>query len=118
MKSKTWIIVIAAALLLSIILSLPVLLGGANADFAQVYSDGELLYTLSLHEDTQKTVHNGDGTNVITVKDGKIAVTKANCPDGHCIARGYCDGGVQIVCLPNRLVIKFGENQGVDTVVG
>ena len=63
-------------------------------------------------------VKNDSGSNRIEVRDGKIAVTEANCPDHHCINRGFCSGGVQIVCLPNRLVIKFVGEQTVDAVVG
>jgi hypothetical protein len=58
------------------------------------------------------------GSNTISVKDGKIAVTQADCPDHYCMDRGFCDGGAQIVCLPNRLVIKFVAPQEIDGVVG
>ena len=60
----------------------------------------------------------GHGTNTVTVKDGKIAVTAASCPDSYCMKRGFCQGGAQIVCLPNRLVIEFVGSQTVDGVVG
>jgi hypothetical protein len=60
----------------------------------------------------------GDGHNVVTVKGGKVAVTEATCPDHYCMKRGYCDGGADIVCLPNRLVLKFIGEQEVDFVVG
>ena len=117
MKTKHWIFllggIMAACLALSVLL-----LAGGEAEFAQVYSDGELLYTLDLRIDQQKTVQSRYGTNVITVSGGKIAVTEANCPDGYCMKRGFCSGGAQIVCLPNRLVIRFGGEQEVDAAAG
>ena len=68
--------------------------------------------------DQQLTVESENGTNVITVKDGKVAVTEADCPDGYCMERGFCSGGAQIVCLPNRLVLHFIGQSDVDFVVG
>ena len=116
-KTKHWIFLLGGIVALCLVLSI-VLLGGSEADFAQVYSDGKLLYTLDLHIDQQKEVVSEFGTNVITVSGGKVAVTHADCPDGYCMKRGFCNGGAQIVCLPNRLVIRFGGEQDVDAAAG
>ena len=118
MKTKIWILLIAVLLAACIGLSIWVLLPGEGADYAEVWSDGKLLCTVDLRLDQEKTVSTEYGTNVITVKDGKIAVTQADCPDHYCMHRGFCDGGAQIVCLPNRLVIRFVGEQEVDGVVG
>ena len=64
------------------------------------------------------TVADGNGCNVITVRDGKIAVTWADCPDGYCVDRGFCNSGTQIVCLPHSLVITFLGESEVDFAVG
>ncbi len=117
LKTKHWIFLLGGVVAVCLALS-AVFLGGSDADFVQVYSDGKLLYTLALGIDQQKTVQSKYGTNVITVKEGKIAVTHADCPDGYCIKRGFCSGGMQIVCLPNRLVIRFGGQQEVDAAAG
>ena len=118
MKTKIWIIAIALLLVVCAGLSVWLLLPGEGAAAAQVWSDGKLLFTLDLRVDQEKTVSTEYGTNEITVKDGKIAVTQADCPDHYCMKRGFCDNGVQIVCLPNRLVLKFVGEQAVDAVVG
>lgn len=118
MKTKTWIVLIAGLLVLSVGLSLWLLLPDGDAACAEIWSEGELLYTLDLHIDREITVSTQRGTNVVTVKDGKIAVTSADCPDHYCMDRGYCAGGSQIVCLPNRLVIKFVGKTEIDAVVG
>jgi len=117
MKTKVWIMLIGFVLLICVALSVLVLWPG-EASTAQVYSDGKLLYTLDLRIDQQKVVESEFGTNVITVKDGKIAVTEADCPDHYCMDRGFCSGGAQIVCLPNRLVIRFGGEPEIDAAVG
>ena len=118
LKTKIWIILLAVLLALSLAAGLFLLSGGEDASRAEIWSDGELLYTLDLSVDQKLEIHCGSGVNEITVKDGSIAVTEANCPDGYCMDRGFCSGGVQIVCLPNRLVIKFVGEQTVDAVVG
>lgn len=118
MKTKTWIIMIALVLLVCVSLSLWLLMPGEPAQAVRVYSDGELLYTLPLDQDTQITVATALGTNIVTVKSGKVAVTEADCPDHCCMERGFCDSGAQIVCLPNRLVLEFTGHQPIDGVVG
>lgn len=118
MKTKTWILLISILLAICIGLSLWLYLPGKTASAAEIWSEGKLLYTLDLSADQTLTVTSSYGTNIITVQAGAIAVTEADCPDKHCIHRGFCKGGVQIVCLPNRLVIKFSENQEIDGVAG
>lgn len=117
-KTKTWVLVIGAVLVMCLGLSLLLLRSGDGASYAKVYSDGQLLYTLDLRVDQTHTVQTGRGTNVITVKDGAVAVTEADCPDGYCMDRGFCSGGAQIVCLPNRLVIQFTGKQEIDAAAG
>ena len=119
MKTKTWILLLAVLLIACIGLSIPLLLPGEDAAYAQVRSQGAIIKTVNLKIDQEFTVETDDGgRNVVTVKDGKIAVTEANCPDHYCMNRGYCNSGTQIVCLPNRLVIEFVAEQEIDGMVG
>ena len=118
MSSKWWAIILAGILALSLGLGIWVMQPGRQADRAEIWSEGELKYTLELSQDTEVTVQTARGSNTVTVKDGKIAVTAADCPDHYCMKRGYRNGGTQIVCLPNRLVIKFVGSQSVDGAAG
>lgn len=119
MKTKTWIFFLSLVLLLCLGLSAVLLWPGEAASHAEIISQGQLLQTVDLRIDQTFTVTTEDGgTNTVTVRDGHIAVTQANCPDGYCIQRGYCSGGAQIVCLPNRLVIRFVGQQDIDAVAG
>ena len=118
MKTKFWIIILAVLLIGSALACIPLLSGG-TAHRARITSDGEFLLTVDLAIDQEFTVESsGGGRNTITVKDGAIAVTAADCPDHYCMDRGFCTGGTQIVCLPNRLVISFLDDQEIDGVVG
>ena len=114
MKTKTWIILFAAIAAACIFLTLP-LLRQEEARFARITSNGEPVKTVDLNIDQEFTV---DGRNTVTVQDGKIAVTWADCPDHYCMKRGFCAGGTDIVCLPNRLVISFVGEQEVDAAIG
>ena len=114
MKTKHWILIFAILAILCVAASLP-LLFGEEASYAEIHSHGKLIKTVSLSIDQEFTV---DGHNTVTVKDGKIAVTWADCPDGYCVSRGFRSSGGDIVCLPNRLVISFVGEQEVDGIAG
>ena len=117
MNTKYWIAILTAVLVLCVGLSL-LTLGGEEASRAQITSGGKVIRTVDLAVDQTFTVETEGGYNVVTVKDGKIAVTEANCPDHYCMARGFCNSGAQIVCLPNKLVIEFLSEAEIDGVVG
>lgn len=118
MKNKTWIWILGGLLVFLLLLSGVMLIPGEAAARAQIYSDGKLLKTVELSYDQEFTVETERGCNVVTVSDGKIGITHADCPDQHCVHRGLCDRGLQIVCLPNRLVIRFVGETELDGVTG
>ena len=118
MKTKYWIMILALVLALCAASSLLLLAPGQDAARAEIRSEGKVIRTVDLHIDQQFEIATPDGRNVITVKDGKIAVTEASCPDHYCMDRGFCAGGTEIVCLPNRLVIHFLGEQEIDGIVG
>lgn len=81
---------------------------------AEIYQDGKLIRTVSLSEDTEFTITCESGYNVVTVADGKICVSSADCPDKVCVRQGKINGAVPIVCLPHKLEIHVIN--GNDTV--
>ncbi len=117
MKTKIWILILALVLLVCAGLS-AWLLRPTDAAAVEVWSEGKRIKTVSLSVDQTFAVETEKGVNVITVQNGKVAVTEADCPDKYCMARGFCSGGTQIVCLPNRLVLKFTGKTAVDGVTG
>ena len=114
MKTKYWLMIFGAVAAVCIALSLP-LLRTEQARFAKITSKGVEVKTVDLMIDQEFTV---DGKNTITVRDGKIAVTSADCPDQYCVLQGFCNSGVDIVCLPHGLVIRFVDDGVVDGFVG
>lgn len=91
---------------------------GTTADILQ---SGTLLRTVSLDKPTEFTVtaSNG-GSNTITVRDGRICVSHATCPDQVCVHQGWVNTDMTpIVCLPNALVIQIkGGDRGLDGQTG
>ena len=118
MSTKIWICLLAVLMLVSLVGTLWLFHPAQQADTVTIISEGKVLYTLSLHLDQTLQIVSPKGTNTITIQNGKAAVTEADCPDGHCMARGFCAGGAQIVCLPNRLVLQFSGSQTIDGIVG
>ena len=119
MNTRTWILIIASILLLCLGASFYFLAPGEAAELAEITSQGQVVKTVNLRVDQEFTIETENGSyNVITVKDGKIGVTDATCPDHYCMNRGFCNGGTEIVCLPNRLTIRFLGEQEIDAMAG
>ena len=119
MKTKYWIALLAVILVACMGLSIPLLIPGEDAPFVEIISNGQVMQIVALNIDQEIPVTTADGgRNTVIVKDGKIGVTEANCPDHYCMDRGMCSSGAQIVCLPNRLVIRFQGAQDIDAIVG
>ena len=119
MKTRPWIILFAVILISCLGASIYFLMPGEASTYAEITSHGEVIKTVDLRIDQEFTVVSGsEGYNVITIQHGKIGVSEASCPDHYCMHRGYCNSGTDIVCLPNRLVIRFVGGQGIDAVVG
>lgn len=85
----------------------------------KIWVNGEIVKVIPLNEDIEFTVECESGYNVITVKDGAVCVSDADCPDKVCVSTGAISGGaIPIVCLPHRLeVLVVGENSEFDAQV-
>ena len=82
-----------------------------NADnHVEINVNGELFGSYSLLIDTVVPVETEYGYNLIEIKDGKVFVNDADCPDKLCVNRGkISENGQQVVCLPNRLTVKISK---------
>ncbi len=118
MKNKHWILLLALVLAGCLFASLLLLPGNRPATHATILCGGKTYKTLDLRQDQEFTIPCAGGYNTVTVKDGRIAVTEADCPDQYCVRQGFCNSGVEIVCLPHNLVIRFVGDSGIDGAVG
>ena len=53
------------------------------------------------------------GTNTIEIKDGKVRMAEADCPNHLCVRQGWISyAGQSIVCLPNELSVTIAGTDG------
>lgn len=63
------------------------------------------------------------GYNIVEIKNQKVHIREADCPDQLCIHQGYIDEpGEILVCLPHQMVVEIvkpegDQNSGIDTMV-
>ncbi len=113
LKTRTWILILAAVLLASGLLALWVWTRPSEGTIANIYQDGVCIYSIDLSavtEGYEMTIEDENGVNVIRVEPGRICVLEADCPDQVCVQAGWLsDSASPIVCLPHRLVIRLEE---------
>ena len=123
-KRLNLILVLAIAAVACVGLVATRLMGAnTNADTATVViRDGEQnVYELPLSQNTTKSVTTDLGTNLIEIKDGRVHVEEADCPNQDCVHQGWIDAaGEQIVCLPHKLTVDIVDESAKATydVVG
>ena len=90
-----------------------------NDPTAEIYQNGELIRTVPLSEDCEFTIICNEGSNTVTVKNGAVMISAADCPDKVCVKTGAVSGGaIPIVCLPHRLEIRVvNGNSEIDAAV-
>lgn len=86
-----------------------------NNDFAEVYYDGNLVLKIDLSVNDIYKVKGLNGEVLIEVKENKLRVYKENSPLHICSKQGWTSSG-SIVCLPNKIVITFTDNN-LDAIV-
>lgn len=79
---------------------------------ATVTQEG-VMKTVSLKKDCEIELKNA----TLQIKDGKISITKSQCPDLVCVKTGAISReGQSIVCVPNKIVVTVGKGQDVDAI--
>lgn len=79
---------------------------------------GKTEYVLPLNEDREIEVQTVRGTNTVVIKDGKVSVIYADCPDQICVRHHAIEHvNESIICLPHELVIEIvGHEQEEDLI--
>ena len=114
-KTRNDLLLIAALLVLACAAGLLILFSGGRGESLRVTVDGEEYGIYSLHRDMTLEIRSGadgQGCNLLVIRDGRAFVESATCPDAICVAhRPISREGESIVCLPNRVVITV-ERRG------
>ena len=118
MKTRTWIWIFALLLTVCLGAGFYFMMPGEASTLAEITSQGQVVKTVDLRRNQEFIIENNGNYNRIAVQDGKIGVTEASCPDHYCMKRGFCNSGTEIVCLPNRMTIRFLGQQEIDAMIG
>ena len=102
-------VILAAAVLLFLGAKL---MHKSPAEIVEVSVDGKVVETLDLAKDQELTIQEDDSSyNHLVIKDRKIWVDDASCPDKVCITKGKIEYATEtIVCAPNKMVITIMGN--------
>ena len=88
------------------------LLGNSKEQKLRITVSGEEYGTYSLEKD--QVIKVGD-TNVCEIKDKKVSMISADCPDQLCIHQRTIQlQGETIVCLPNKVVLEITGTRQTD----
>lgn len=84
-----------------------------------VQQNGQTVTVLPLATDTDYIVTGvGGASNTVRIRDGRVSVCAASCPDGLCVRhRAVSRAGESIICLPNRVVVTVDGAADVDAEV-
>lgn len=88
------------------------LFGNSKEQKLRITVSGEEYGTYSLEED--QVIKVGD-TNVCEIKDKKVSMISADCPDQLCVHQRTIQlQGETIVCLPNKVVLEIMGTKQTD----
>lgn len=91
--------------------------------FVQIKVDGQVVNTIPVSQNETLTIEGYQGgSNIVTIENGSVAMTDADCPDKLCVKTGRISKtGETIVCLPHRVVVEIigsaADDSGVDSIV-
>lgn len=120
-KSLKIVYAAAAAVFLAGVAGSVIMLNAPDTNSVEVVRNGEVLYSfdMGMSKDQSIRIEYGESYNIIEISEGKIRVSEAGCPDKTCVKMGWLKSGTPVVCLPNRLEIRFSHGKSdVDAVVG
>lgn len=107
-------ILVLVVLVVAVAVSVVAVTGGDEGQFALIYVDGELRYSLPLDKDA--SVDLLDGAMTVVVEDGKVFVSRSDCAEQLCVhSAPLTSAGGMTVCLPNKVIIKIDSGE-VDAV--
>lgn len=84
---------------------------GYNNTYAEITINGKMYKTVALSEHSGEEIFEiktDDGINIVKIKDNKIGIIEADCPDQVCMNPEYIEKpGQSLVCLPHKVMIEI-----------
>ena len=119
MSNKKLIAIFSGIFLFFCLLAIILCNTSYSGEIVQITVDGKIYRKADLSQDDRFLIETENGTNAVTVKDGKIYMESADCPDKLCVRHGPLKNKYDsIVCLPNRVVIEYIKDSDIDAVAG
>lgn len=116
-KNKVKTALIAALIIILILCGFSIISGFSHSEKQRVLiiQNGIILYDLDMNHETDRTIRidgeNG-AFNIVEIRNHTIYMKEADCPDKTCVHTGVLQSeNIPIVCLPNKLIIRFGEEK-------
>lgn len=83
-----------------------------NGDYVEVIVDNHVQKVISLNDDGEYQVDDGEYSNIITIKNREVYMKSSDCPDQICFKQGKIKKqGESIICLPHKLVIRIASEE-------
>ena len=111
------IILIAVILAVAVVLLIVTGSHGTEGSYVSVMLQNDEIARYSLSNDGIYAINGG--TNTIEIKDGKVRMIEAQCPNHLCVHQGWIGlEGQSIVCLPNKVTVSVcGTGDGPDFIL-
>ena len=85
---------------------------------AEIYVEGKLAQTVNLPETETRELEIDDGAMLLNLERDGVSVSCADCPTHTCVRTGKITRpGQMIACLPNRVIIKLADYEGLRSEV-
>lgn len=118
-SNRVWFGLLAVLLVLGILGVLLVSLMRTEGAQVSITWRDQVPEVYPLSEDRTLLYEGDDEWNVVVIRDGKVFMQEASCPDQICVRHAPTDQTADpIVCLPNRLVVKILDPQADDELDG
>jgi hypothetical protein len=110
-------IIIIAGIILTSLLAF-VIIGQIQAQTSSdlkvvIKHEGEIIKSIPFDQQTVETFtyDEGDERNVVTVRNGLVSISEANCRDQICVKTGEISKvGEIIVCLPHKFTVEIASD--------
>lgn len=112
LRSQKFWIAASATVFVGSLVACAVILSRPHSSRVNIKQNGTVVMTLDLDRESDRTiefVYEGR-KNVVEIKDGRVHMLSADCPDHVCVHTGWLRSGIPIVCLPNKLSVEFSDS--------
>ena len=80
--------------------------------YVKVYVNNKLTKTFDLNKDREYFIETKVGYNLLIIKNNKVRILDADCPNKICVDKGYISKNDEsIICLPHHVVVTVESDK-------